>query len=110
MIRSAARRVSSLVVLLGAAVAGFSVVAVLAGASPQRGVSLGLYAVGSLTAVFGFALGTRSSFRSAHRTNPVGSGERPDSWETTEVSILLIVIGLVFLAVGIAVDARVRLV
>ena len=110
MIRSAARRSVLLLVLLAGAVAGVSAIALLAGASPQRAASLGLYAVGSFTAVVGFALGTRSSFRSADRHDPHRNGALSDARETTEASALLIVIGLVLLASGIAVDPRVRLI
>jgi uncharacterized membrane protein YbhN (UPF0104 family) len=109
VIRTAARRVFILIVLLGLAVAGCSAVAVLAGASLQRAVALGLYAVGSFTAVIGFALGIRNPFRSA--AQPSSRGSAPSGvWEATEFSAVLIVIGLVLLAVGIAVDARVRLI
>ncbi len=110
MIRVAARRAKLPVILLGSIVAIIAVVAVLAGASVQRGLSLGLYAVGSFLTVVGFGLGTRNAFRSAESRDAHSQDRFADLWETTEAAGLLIAMGLVLLVAGVAVDARVRLI
>ena len=110
MIRSAARRVFLLLLLLACAVTGVAAIGVLAGAAPQRALSLGLYAVGSFVAVIGFALGTRRSLRGPDSPTSGVTGGVSDLWETTEAAALLIVLGLALLAAGVAIDSRVRLV
>ena len=110
MIRSVARRASLPILLIACAVALVAAVALLAGASLQRAVALGLYAAGSFLAVIGFALGSRSLFRPAGQPSSDGSGHRPGLWESKEADALLIVAGLALLAAGIAVDPRARLI
>jgi hypothetical protein len=110
VIRTAARRASVPVVLIAGAVAVVAAVAALAGASPQRAVALGLYAVGSFMTIVGFALGSRSLFRSADHSSSDANGVLAGLWETTEAAALLILIGLFLLGVGTAVDPRARLI
>lgn len=110
MIRAATRRAKLPVILLGSIVVLIAAVAILAGASFQRGLSLGLYAVGSFMTVVGFALGSRNAFRSAEGRDSQSRDALADLWETTEAAALLIVIGLVLLLAGVAVDARVQLI
>ena len=110
MIRRSARRAIVPVALIAGAVAVVSAVAVLVGASPSRAVALGLYAVGAGLAVFGFALGSRNLLM-----RPAAPGAREDEdvaarSETKEAAVLLIVLGLLLLAIGTAVDPRARLI
>lgn len=110
MIRRALRRAFLPVALVAGAVAIVAAVALLAGSSLPRALALGLYGVGSFMAIVGFALGSRGLFRSADHKRPDASGGLSGLWETTEAAALLIVIGLVLLAFGVAVDPRVRLI
>ena len=112
MIRRIARRAIVPVALIAGAVAVVSAIALLVGASPSRAVALGLYAVGAGLAVFGFALGSRNLLvRPAHPGAPKDDDEDLVARsETKEAAVLLIVVGLLLLAIGTAVDPRARLI
>ena len=108
MIRAVARRALVPLLLLAGGVAAVTGVAVLAGESAERAVAVGLYAVGALIAILGFALGSRNFFRSTRHARSEEEGLSRLS-ETNEAAALLIVIGLVLLLVGTAVDPHARL-
>jgi hypothetical protein len=110
VIRRAARRLFLPVALIACSIAVVAAVAVLAGSPLQRASALGLYGVGSFVAIVGFALGSRGLFRSPDDGSLDAGAERLGFWETTAVAALLIVIGIVLLAGGVAVDPRVRLI
>jgi hypothetical protein len=112
VIRRIARRAIVPVALIAGAVAVVSAIALLVGSSPLRAIALGLYAVGAGMAVFGFALGSRNLL--ARPTDPaVPSDEDEDiaaRSEAKEAAVLLIVLGLLLLAGGAAIDPRARLI
>lgn len=110
MIRGVARRAIVPIALIAGAVAVVAAVAALAGSSASRAVALGLYAVGAGLGIFGFALGSRNLlFRPLdHGADEDGDVSAPS--ETREAAVLLIVVGLVLLGVGAAVDPRARLI
>jgi hypothetical protein len=110
LIRAAARRALLPVAIIVGAVFVVAAVAVLAGSHVQRALALGLYAVGAFMAIVGFALGSRGLFRSVDRQRPETDGGISVLWETTEAAALLIVVGLVLLIAGTAVDPHARLV
>lgn len=110
MIGAAARRAGPPVALVGFVLVAVAGLAILTGASFERAVALALYAVGSFMVIVGFALGSRSLFRTAHDAKPDETGGIPAIWETTGAAAVLIVIGLALLAVGIAVDPNARLI
>lgn len=110
MIPRVARRAIVPVALIAGAVVVVAVVAALAGSSASRATALGLYAVGAGLGIFGFALGSRNLL---FRPLDHGADEEEDvsaPSETREAAVLLIVVGLVLLAVGAAVDPRARLI
>ena len=112
MIRRIARRAIVPVALIAGAVAVASAIALLVGSSPSRAIALGLYAVGACLAVFGFALGSRNLL--ARPTDPDAPSDEEEDLtarsEAKEAAVLLIVLGLLLLAVGTAVDPRARLI
>ena len=81
-------------------------VALLAGSAPERAVAIGLYALGAFLAVIGFALGSRNMFRPGDHS----SADADRLWETKEATVVLIVIGLVLVILGTAVDPNARLI
>ncbi len=110
VIGAAARRFTVILVALGvvAATVG-SLIAVATGDSARRGAALGLYGVGAFCTVIGAGLVVRNTFQllgpgaaAADRTD----GPAADR----ELAGVLIVLGLVLVVVGIAVDPRARLV
>ena len=110
MTRASLRRAVLPMALLACAVIIVAAVALLAGAPPQRAFALGFYAVGSFLAIGGFALGSRNLFRSREHRLSAEKNDLSDFWETNEAAALLIVVGLVLLTVGTAVDPRARLI
>jgi hypothetical protein len=122
MIVAAARRFALLLAVLTLAVTlGSTLVGLLAGASLNRAVSLGFYAVGSLAILLGFASGNRGPLR---RDEPAGGVspaaptlKRPvrratldELLDALNTSALLVGVGLVLIAIGLAVDERTELV
>ena len=95
--------------LLTGAVAAVAAVALLAGSSPERVVAIGLYALGAFLAIIGFALGSRNMFRPGDHSSADAGGEIR-LWETKEATVVLIVIGLVLVILGTAVDPNARLI
>jgi hypothetical protein len=115
MWRGAARRFG---LMLGAVVGITAVVASLlglvVGASLDRAVSLGFYAVGSFLVIIGFFIGNRGPIRAkGEDTALLGlfpmrrRWAEPDEHEATiNDSALLVVLGFVLIVLGIAVDTR----
>jgi len=110
VIGTAARRAFLPFVLIIGAVAGVSAVAALTGTSFDRAVALGLYAVGSFMTIVGFALGSRNLFRPTHHLRSEERDALSHISDTNAASALLIVIGLVLLLAGTAVDPHKRLI
>jgi hypothetical protein len=118
LLLSAARRFSLL--FAGVAVVTVGVSAVLgaaAGASFDRAVSLGFYLVGSFLAVAGFFVGNRGPIRRSDSTGASSFGSRivrvatpEEREETINSSALFVVLGIVFVVLGVFVDSRYRLV
>jgi len=96
--------------LIAVSVAAVAAVAVLAGSAPERAVAIGLYALGAFLAILGFALGSRNVFRAADPSSEHVGGDAGRLWETKEAAVVLIVLGLVLLVLGTAVDPNARLV
>ena len=96
-------------------VAGGLVLAALGAASPNRAISLGFYGVGAVLAIGGFLLGNRGPYRSGNvRGERFGrSLERAtpdDTRASVNMAVLLTVLGLLLLAIGVAIDSRFELV
>ena len=119
MLRAAFRRFLVVVAVIGTTTTVVSAgVGVIAGASLDRAVSLGFYLVGSFLLVMGFFVGNRGPVRLREKAdaNPL-RGQRlvrpataEERRETIGNSALFVVLGLVLVLVGIAVDGRFRLV
>ena len=115
MSRAARRALLPLLLVVGS-VAVVAAVAALAGTSFERSVALGLYAVGSFMTIVGFALGSRNLLRSTHHPRSddqdrVGDDDRLSRYaETSEAAALLIVLGIVLVLAGTAVDPNARLI
>jgi hypothetical protein len=115
MWRGAARRFG---LMLGAVVGITAVVAsvlgLIAGASLDRAVSLGFYAVGSFLVIVGFFIGNRGPIRAkGEDTAMLGLFPIRRRWAepdehagTINDSALLVVLGFVLIVLGIAVDTR----
>jgi putative copper export protein len=106
----AARRALVPLLLVVGSVAVVAGVAALAGTSFERAVALGLYAVGSFMTIVGFALGSRNLFRSAQHSRSDDQDRLSRFSETNEAAALLIVLGIVLLLAGTAVDPHARLI
>jgi hypothetical protein len=115
-VAAAARR---LVLLLIALLAGTVVVSLalgtLAGASADRAMSLGLYLVGSFLLVGGFFIGNRGPLRSIGDQGGllsfwgrkgIRAASAEERREETGASAAYIVVGLLLIAFGVAVDSR----
>jgi dipeptide/tripeptide permease len=96
--------------LIIAAVAAVAALALLAGSSPERAVAIGLYALGAFLGIIGFALGSRNLFRAADHPSADPGGDASRLWETKEAAVVLIVIGIVLLLLGTAVDPNARII
>lgn len=81
----------------------------------SRSVSLGFYALGGLVAVLGLVAGNRGPFRRVDEDAPVRLERQlrraslDELIETINLSVLMVVIGLVLFAIGVAIDDRYRL-
>jgi hypothetical protein len=116
VLAAAARRFA---VLLGG-IAGVTVVVaallgLVLGAAVNRSVSLGLYGVGSFLLLAGFFFGSRGPVRLGDGTEP-GAGGRRVYWASRDErlqgvneSAIYVSLGFVLIVIGLAVDARVRL-
>lgn len=88
----------------------------LLGASANRSISLGLYLLGCFLMVAGFFVGNRGPFRTQDdvETPRLGrrlrSASRGEMLESIAVSAVFIVLGLVLIALGAAIDSRADLV
>jgi hypothetical protein len=96
------------VLAIGAATALLSLaIGLLAGASLSRSLSLGLYAVGALATILGFALGMRGPLRAGHRDAPglrwLGPHEREDAISD---AALFVAVGFALLVLGVLADTR----
>jgi hypothetical protein len=122
MIVAAARRFALLLAVLTAAiVVGSALVGLVAGASLNRAVSLGFYCIGSLAVLGGFAFGNRGPVRRdqppGHEDPMVPALKRPvrratldELYDAVNTSVLLVGVGLVLIAIGLAIDDRTELV
>lgn len=107
-------------VLLGASIAVVVLLVLpfglLLGASANRSISLGLYLLGCFLMVAGFFVGNRGPFRTHDdvETPRLGrrlrSASRGEMLESIAVSAVFIVLGLVLIALGAAIDSRADLV
>ena len=120
MLLAALRRLALVLVLaLAVTAAGSALLGVLLGASIERSISLGLYGVGSFLLVAGFFIGNRGPTRV--RSETAGGvwvpfplfGSRRLRWatpgeqeETINNSAVFIVLGLLLVVIGAAIDSR----
>ena len=105
------RGLKRLACIVGALAAAATIPSLIAGAatdtSAARSVSLGFMFVGALVFVGGAAVGLRGPVKPVHR--PDGSFERltmaspDDRIESINVSHLLVVIGIVFVVLGVVI-------
>lgn len=118
MLLAAARRFFLLLAGVAVVTVGVSLVLGAAtGASVDRAVSLGLSLVGSFLLVAGFFVGNRGPVRLKESTAASFFGSRivrlathEEREETINSSALLVVLGIVFVVIGVVVDSRYRLV
>ena len=112
MIRSGARRVLTLVALLALGSAAIAAALGLAtGSGVARPIGVAYYAIGSVTALIGFALGSRGLFRAPPRRDlPPEPRSADEVRESYAVSALLMLVGVLLIVLGIAVDPNARLV
>lgn len=111
MIRSGARRLLAFTASLAA---GSAAVAALLGLATGNGVArpigLAYYAIGSVTAVIGFALGSQGLFRPPPRRNAPERRSAEEVRESRVIAALLMLVGVLLVVLGIAVDPNARLV
>ncbi len=118
MLRAAARR---LALLLGGLTAGIALVAVpfglLVDTPLLRAISLGYYAIGAFLLVVGFALGNRGPIRTDDESSLVGL-RRPrrlrratpyEQQDSIATSAIFVLVGVVLVLIGVAIDSRVDL-
>jgi hypothetical protein len=110
VILAAARRFAVLITAVGlGGIALGSVFAVATGSSVRRGAALGLYSVGALCIVMGVGVAFRNSLQRS--TGGAASAEPTETAVVDrELAGILIVLGLLLLVVGVAVDTRAELV
>ena len=114
---AALRRLVLLVLLCSAVtVAVSALLGLLAGAGLDRSISLGFYAVGCFLMVSGFFVGNRGPVRTKGDPHPF-MGPRFLRWATPEEhqstiaeSAIFLVLGIILIIIGLAVDSRYRLV
>jgi hypothetical protein len=110
VIAAAARRFTILALTLGlGTVAIGALLSLASGGSARRGAAVGLYAVGALCTVVGAGVAFRNSLQ---RLRPGQTdGERTEtSVVDRELAGVLIILGLLLVVVGIAIDPRAQLV
>ncbi len=85
------------------------------GTGLQRSVSLGFYLLGGFVGVLGLLAGNRGPFRRVDEDAPLTFGRRlrratlDELLETINLSVVMVAIGIVLLAIGVAIDDRYRL-
>ncbi|HXE81382.1 MAG TPA: hypothetical protein VNK41_11555 [Vicinamibacterales bacterium] len=85
------------------------------GTALQRSVSLGFYILGGFVGVLGLLAGNRGPFRRVDEDAPLSFGRRlrratlDELLETINLSVVMVAIGIVLLAIGVAIDDRYRL-
>lgn len=118
MVVSAARRLLTLLAGLAGATAALSLaLGALLGSSPARSVAVGLYLVGCALLLGGFFAGNRGPFRVANEEGLVGVrvprglrvASADEQTETFNMTLLLVLVGVVLLALGAGVDSNARL-
>jgi hypothetical protein len=118
MLLSAARRFFLLLAGVAVVTVGVSLaVGAVAGTSVDRAVSIGFYLVGSFLLVAGFFIGNRGPVRLKDPTGASYFGSRimrpathEEREETINSSAVFVVLGIVFVVLGVFVDSRYRLV
>lgn len=117
MLVAAGRRFLYLLVVVGGGAVALAIAAgLLLGSSVNRSASLGLYLSGAFLLVGGFLLGNRGPLRRAGDDGPVAFGRSvrrasPDEVrESVNLTVLLVVLGIVLLALGAAIDDRYELI
>jgi hypothetical protein len=116
MLLSAARRLAVLLALIAIPTALASLgIGALIGSSISRSVSVGFYLVGSFLLIGGFFLGNRGPVRAIGEGVPF-FGPRLLRFATSDEhvsaiseSALFVVLGLVVVVLGVAIDGRTRL-
>lgn len=109
MIGAAARRFTVILLAVGVlAAAGGSLLGVATGDSARRGAALGLYAVGAFCTVIGAGLVVRNTFQ---QLGPgAAARDRTEAPATDrELAGVLMVLGVVLVVVGVAVDPHAKL-
>ena len=108
MIVAAARRFTVLFLSLGlGTVAVGACFALLTGSSASRGAAIALYAVGAICALAGLGLALRNPLRGLREANDQpAQGQALDR----ELAGLLLVLGVLLVVIGIAIDPHARLV
>jgi hypothetical protein len=109
VIAAAARRFAVFVVGAGlGSIALGLLLALVTGSSARRGAALGLYSVGALCTVLGVGVAFRNSLQ--RRTGGDASVEAPETTVVDrELAAILIVLGLLLLVLGVAVDPQAEL-
>jgi hypothetical protein len=119
MLFAAARRFATILAVVVGATAVVSLsMGLLLGASVERSLAVGCYLAGCAFLLGGFFFGNRGPFRIANEEGLVGlrrpRGIRPVSAheheETFNLSGVLVLLGLVLLALGAAVDPNTQLI
>ncbi|MGZ8782987.1 MAG: hypothetical protein ACXWZB_05760 [Gaiellaceae bacterium] len=118
MLVAAARRFLALLAGIAGATAALSLLlGLLLGATAARSVAVGMYLAGCALLLGGFFAGNRGAFRVANEEGMVGlrvpRGVRiasaDEQVESFHLTGLLVVVGIVLLALGAAVDSNARL-
>ena len=115
---AALRRLLVLIVVAAAfTVVGSLILGLLLGASLSRSIAIGFYLVGSFWLVSGFFVGNRGPVRLKSDIGAPLFGSRFVRWATPEEhqstiaeSAIFLVLGIILIIIGLAVDSRYRLV
>jgi hypothetical protein len=109
VIVAAARRFTILFFVLGFGTVGLGAFFALAtGTSARRGAVVGLYAVGAFCALIGAGLALRNPLQGLRRGETAAEPTEAPALDR-ELAGLLIVLGVLFVVVGIAIDPNARL-
>jgi hypothetical protein len=110
VIAAAARRFAILALTLGLGTVAIGALLGLAcGGSARRGAAVGLYAVGALCTVVGAGVAFRNSLQRL-RPGQADAERTETSLVDRELAGVLIILGLLLVVVGIAIDPRAQLV
>jgi hypothetical protein len=117
MLLAAARRFLVLLGIISAlAVVGGGLLGLVTGTSLNRSISLGFYCAGAFLVAGGFVLGVRGPYRAELDEGTIRVGRRlrrvspEERRESVNITVLLVVLGIVALAIGAAIDDRYRLI